>query len=178
MDKVRFNREKQIERRFVRTPTLTTMFPSWKSECPDSMDDHSFNCTNDLTQVQHVQAALSDVLLTHGVRLKVVSALNVALGEWLENIIQHAYFDQAGHAIHVQCTVSPIEIVLRVRDDGRPFDPCAHPQAITSPVQAHQTQVGRGIHLIRNLVDRLSYQRVGGQNILTLAKDYRQRDEF
>ena len=134
--------------------------------------------TNDSAQVENVQRKLEAILQASGVRPKIVMAFNVALGECLENIIQHAYDDGATHPISVQCIVAPAEIVLRVTDDGRPFDPCTHPVMATTPNPGQQILRGRGIHLIRHLVDRLSYERADGKNILTMAKACRLPETF
>lgn len=142
------------------------------------MEGHSFTLTNDPSQVRGVQTGLTTLLQASGVRLKIVTALTVALGECLENIIQYAYGDHATHTITVECVVAPAEIVLRVTDDGRPFDPCTVAAPDTAAAGAQQALTGRGIHLIRHLVDCLSYERAEGQNVLTMAKDCRRDDDF
>jgi len=142
------------------------------------MERDSLILTNDPAQVERVQREVETILQTADVRMKIVWAINVALGEWLENIIQHAYADTATHTIGVQVLIAPGEVVLRVVDDGRPFDPTAFPVIATTPAGAEQTFTSRGIHLIRHLVDRVEYERVGEENVLTMAKRCPLRDEF
>lgn len=133
------------------------------------MDEHEFPITNAPAGLESVQRRLQAVLQDAGIRQKVISALNLALGEWIENIIQHAYADGASHPITVLCRIGPAEIVVRVIDDGRPFNPCAFP-ALDPAAAAQGLHTGRGIHLIRHLMDRVEYERRGDKNVLTLAR--------
>ena len=134
------------------------------------MEDYSLTLSNDSAQVEQVQHGLESYLRGNGVRLRIASALNLALGEWLENIIQHAYGDGTAHTISGQCTIAPAEIVLRVTDNGRPFDPCAYPVLGATPTDAQQAAAGRGIHLIRNLMDRVKHERAEDKNVFTMVK--------
>jgi len=134
------------------------------------MEEYDFDLTNNPAELEDVQRQLQSMLQASGLRFSFVSALNVALGEWLENIIQYAYSDGAVHHIAVHCQVGPAEIVVRVTDDGRPFNACDYPVLDLSAASKQAAQTGRGIHLIRHLVDRMDYQRQGASNVVTLTK--------
>jgi len=57
-----------------------------------------------------------------------------------------------------------------VEDDGKPFDPLqAPPPDLSLPLERRPIG-GLGIHLIRNLMDEVSYARVGGRNVLKMVK--------
>ncbi|MFM1767790.1 MAG: hypothetical protein RJA22_319 [Verrucomicrobiota bacterium] len=134
------------------------------------METHDFPITNDPACVPQVQARLQALLQASEIRPRFISALNLAAGEWLENILQHAYGDQASHAILVQCQITPASIAVQVTDDGRRFNPWAEPAL--DPAQAGQPAVsGRGLHLIRHLVDRVEYQWRDQRNVVRLIKD-------
>ena len=61
-------------------------------------------------------------------------------------------------------------VLLEVEDDGKPFDPLqAPPPDLTLPLEKRPIG-GLGIHLIRNLMDEVTYARVGGRNVLKMAK--------
>jgi len=132
------------------------------------MEEYDFELTNNPAELEDLQRQLQSMLQASGLRFSFVSSLNVALGEWLENVIQYAYSDGASHRIAVHCQVGPAEIVVRVTDDGRPFNPCDYP-ALDAAALKQATQ-GRGIHLIRHLADRMDYQRQGANNVVTLTK--------
>jgi serine/threonine-protein kinase RsbW len=141
------------------------------------MERDCLTLTNDSAQVEPVQRELETILQAADIRMKIVWAINIALGEWIENIIQYAYADDAIHTIGVQVELAPGEVVLRITDDGRPFDPGAFPEMAATPAGTGKTFTSRGIHLIRHLVDRVDYERVGEENVLTLAKRCPIRDE-
>lgn len=134
------------------------------------MEEYHFNLTNNSAELEELQRQLQSVLQATGIRLSIISAINVALGEWLENIIQYAYADGGTHRISVDCRIGAAEIVLQITDDGRPFDPCSYPALELRPVSSQTAQTGRGIHLIRHLVERLEYRRQGTNNVVSLSK--------
>ncbi len=134
------------------------------------MEEYQFSLSNHPAQLEDVQHQLQSTLQASGVRLGVISALNVALGEWIENIIQYAYADTASHPISVTCKIGPAELRLEIRDDGQPFNPCDFPVLDMAAATREAAQVGRGIHLLRHLVDRVDYQRLGANNVVTLSK--------
>lgn len=134
------------------------------------MEDYDFDLASNPAELEGVQRQMQSMLQTSGVRLSIISALNVALGEWLENIIQYAYADGASHRISIQCRVGPADIALRISDDGRPFNPCDYPALDVAVASKQTARAGRGIHLIRHLMDHVNYQRQGANNVLVLTK--------
>jgi anti-sigma regulatory factor (Ser/Thr protein kinase) len=91
------------------------------------------------------------------------------------NVMRHAYPDSAPGPITLQVRVvrhgctNGIELTLE--DQGRPFDPLARP-AVDVVVAAEDRAVGGlGVHLIRQLADRLDYRRdpLRG-NVFTIEK--------
>ena len=133
------------------------------------MEEYNFTLTNDAAQIEPLQKDLEFTLKASGVRLHFIYALNVALGEWLENIIRHAYPGGGAHQIQVRCLVSEEDILLRVTDDGREFDPIRLPDPDASPAGA-DVSAARGLHLIRHLMDAVRHERVNGQNVLVMTK--------
>ena len=100
----------------------------------------------------------------------VVNALNVVLDEAVSNAINHGYDVGVRGEIAVRLRRRPDSVLVEVEDDGRPFDPLqAPPPDLTLPLEQRPVG-GLGIHLIRNLMDEVSYARVGGKNVLKMAK--------
>lgn len=91
----------------------------------------------------------------------------LALEEIVTNIIKYGYDDDGEHEIVLEARVLPEEIVLEVTDDGHEFDPLrAPPPDLDAPLEDRPVG-GLGIHLLRNLAERLAYQRVRGKNVLS-----------
>jgi serine/threonine-protein kinase RsbW/sigma-B regulation protein RsbU (phosphoserine phosphatase) len=100
----------------------------------------------------------------------VVNALNVVLDEAVSNAINHGYAAGARGEIAVRLRREPDGVTVEVVDDGRPFDPLqAPPPDLTLPLEQRPIG-GLGVHLIRNLMDEVSYARIGGRNVLKMAK--------
>jgi sigma-B regulation protein RsbU (phosphoserine phosphatase) len=57
-----------------------------------------------------------------------------------------------------------------ISDRGVPFDPTAKAEADTTLSVEERPIGGLGIHLVRQIMDSVNYEYVGGMNILTLRK--------
>jgi sigma-B regulation protein RsbU (phosphoserine phosphatase) len=101
-----------------------------------------------------------------------VSTLNLALEEWVVNVIQYGYEDDLEHRIVLRLWCDTAEVRVVIEDDGRPFDPTAQAEADTSLPVAERPIGGLGIHFIRKTMDRFSYRREDGHNIVTLTKAF------
>ena len=101
-----------------------------------------------------------------------VYRLNVVLDELASNIILHGR--ECGRpvpriTIRIRCRHP--EVVVEVCDNGRPFDPSsdAPPPLILEAGASSVPVGGLGLHLVRSMVDTLSYRREDGRNRLTLT---------
>jgi anti-anti-sigma factor len=99
-----------------------------------------------------------------------MSPIRVVCDEVLTNIIAHGFQDEAEHEITVNIKMAEKQVVLTISDDGVPFDPLAAPSPDTDRPLQERTVGGLGIHLVRHLVDQMTYERRGGRNVLTLVK--------
>ena len=57
-----------------------------------------------------------------------------------------------------------------ISDSGTPFDPTAKAEVDTTLSAEERGIGGLGIHLIRQIMDTINYERVDGKNVLTLRK--------
>jgi serine/threonine-protein kinase RsbW len=137
------------------------------------MESYTFELSNDGRKIEPLQQQLQEVLVGGGVRLKSVYAINLALGEWLENVIQYAFADAGDHQIRVECSLSASDLTMRVRDNGKAFDPTQFPGEAP---EAGDIFAPRGIGLMRKLMDTVSYQREGTWNVLELRKEISRRE--
>ena len=99
------------------------------------------------------------------------SLFRVALAaeEILTNIVKYAY-PQGGGRVEVACGLEGQSFVMEFRDQGSPFDPLAAGDPPLSQ-DIHERPVGGlGIHLVRQVMDQVSYQRQDQTNLLRVAK--------
>ena len=97
-------------------------------------------------------------------------SLNLVLDEIVTNLIEHAYDDEAEHAIRIRLALSDGELCVEVEDDGRPFDPLAAPPPELASEPRQRRIGGLGLHFVRRSVDALEHRREGGRNLLCLRK--------
>jgi len=84
----------------------------------------------------------------------------------MANVIRHAYKNRYDQTIEFECIVDDQKMEFTLIDQGEPPDPtkiCAGPMDDTA-------LSGRGTHLIRAVMDEVSYQQVSEGNQLRLVK--------
>jgi serine/threonine-protein kinase RsbW len=125
---------------------------------------------NDLAGLTDAAERVDRFGAEHRLPAGVVNALNVVLDEAVSNAIRHGYAPGARGEIAVRLRRAPDRVLLEVEDDGKPFDPLqAPPPDLSLPLERRPIG-GLGVHLIRNLMDEVSYARVAGRNVLKMVK--------
>ncbi len=124
-------------------------------------------------EVGRAVAAVRDFALAAGLAPEGASALALAVDEAVSNIISHAGLAGAEEAIHIDAAADEAGVAVVVADRGAAFNPLAQTVAAPQGGPEERPVGGLGIHLMRNLVDRLDYRREGEWNRLTLRQDYR-----
>jgi serine/threonine-protein kinase RsbW len=90
-----------------------------------------------------------------------------AIEELVTNVVFYAYVGEPG-PVSVTVTKEESAVVICIADQGRPFDPTREPPPDLSVPHPQRRVGGLGIHLVRELVDQMSYRREGQTNCLTL----------
>ncbi|WP_340317582.1 ATP-binding protein [Rhizorhabdus argentea] len=91
----------------------------------------------------------------------------IALDEILSNIAMHG-----GGTMDISLTLADRTIHAAIADDGPAFDPLARPEPDTAASLEDRDIGGLGIHLVREMMDDVSYAHSGGQNRLTFRKTF------
>jgi anti-sigma regulatory factor (Ser/Thr protein kinase) len=95
--------------------------------------------------------------------------VDLAAEEVLTNIIKYAYPEGQG-LVEVACGVEDQSFVMEFRDQGQPFDPLAAEEPELSEDLHLRAVGGLGIHLVRQVMDQVSYHRQDQTNLLRIAK--------
>jgi len=125
---------------------------------------------NDLAGLAQLAERVEGFGTAQNLPASVVNALNVVLDEAVSNAINHGYDAGVRGEIAVRLRRAPGGVLIEVEDDGRPFDPLQAPPPDLTLSLERRPIGGLGIHLIRNLMDEVSYARVGGRNVLKMVK--------
>jgi anti-sigma regulatory factor (Ser/Thr protein kinase) len=109
----------------------------------------------------------------HEIPGRALYSLNLALDELVTNVILYGYEDPTDQQIVVRIEAEPGRLSGVIEDEGREFDPVsAPPPDLTSPLASRELG-GLGIHLVRSLMEEVSYRREGAKNFLTIRKRIR-----
>lgn len=98
------------------------------------------------------------------------NAFDLALVEWVTNVISYAYDDAREHWIAVRFLTSPGQARVEIEDDGRAFNPLTLPPVETNTPLEQRAIGGLGVHMIRQLMDSVEYRRAEDRNILTMTR--------
>jgi anti-sigma regulatory factor (Ser/Thr protein kinase) len=113
-----------------------------------------------------VRATVGELSLVFGLPEESSRGVTLAVDEALANIIRHAYKNRYDQQIELNCQAGNDQIEFTLLDQGEPPDPariCGQPLDDVS-------LSGRGTHLIKKIMDEVTYERVPGGNQLTLIK--------
>jgi anti-anti-sigma factor len=117
---------------------------------------------NETSELQRLNEEVAQFLRPHGVAPRSTYAVNLAIDELVTNVIRYAYVDDDPHTITLTLSIKNEQIIMRIVDDGRPFDPRTGP---TLDLHADERQVGGlGLILVLDMVDLLKYERVKDEN--------------
>ena len=94
--------------------------------------------------------------------------LAVVLTEGLVNAIKHAGGAAPDKEIHVRINFSNKDLLVRIYDNGVGFDLDAVPTPSFTPYGMDDK--GRGIFILRSLMDSVKYTRSDGGNVLEMKK--------
>jgi serine/threonine-protein kinase RsbW len=112
-------------------------------------------------------AFVRDAAISLAVEPGRIPDIELALEEALVNIINHAYKGQRPGQIEVDCIADGKGLItIRVIDWGIPFNVLAAPRPDLTPDLSKREPGGLGIHLMKRLMDNVTYSREGERNIL------------
>jgi anti-sigma regulatory factor (Ser/Thr protein kinase) len=122
---------------------------------------------NDHDEVNNLLKVVNVFLEPRHFSANMITAINLVIEESLINTIQHGYDDEQEHLITLKVTLNPDEVVLRFEDDAKEFNPLATPRMEKSETFLDSAK-GLGIHLVRNMMNAMSYSRENDKNILEI----------
>ena len=118
-----------------------------------------------------VTAFLEEHLEEADCPLKAQMQISVAAEEIYVNIAHYAYAPETGMAtIQLELEEDPSSVTLRFLDSGVPFDPLQKPDPDVSLPAEDRKIGGLGIFMTKKVMDEVSYERIGGKNVLKLKK--------
>ena len=124
----------------------------------------------DLGAVARVNAALAEFADAHAVPASIRRSMNVVLDELLTNTLSYGFSGRESGEVTIDVELCTDRLSVTLTDDGKPFDPFGMDAPDTAPSVEERQIGGLGIHLVRRMMDEVSYHRRTDRNVVTLAK--------
>jgi serine/threonine-protein kinase RsbW len=99
-----------------------------------------------------------------------VRAFELALEEIFINIVMHGSQPGTATCVELSLALANNGLTMTVEDDGPQFDPLSLPPPALAASLAERPVGGLGVFLVRQMMDAVSYQRVGKRNRLSMTK--------
>ena len=125
---------------------------------------------NDLAELTRVAESVDDFCANQAIPAACAFKLNIALEELLTNTISYGYADTGRHEIAVDIAREGETLVAEISDDARQYDPLqAPPPDLDSAIEDRRIG-GLGVHLVKTMMDNVTYAYRDGRNHVTLRK--------
>jgi anti-sigma regulatory factor (Ser/Thr protein kinase) len=130
----------------------------------------SFRIINSLSQLNILRQNLEEIGNDIALDKKCVFEINLIMEEIITNIITHGYTDRDEHWIDIDLWEENSMLVIRIEDDGIPFDPIVSEKPdLKCPLEERKVG-GLGVHLVKQMACDVAYERCGEKNVLILKK--------
>lgn len=126
----------------------------------------------ELTVVSHprwlrlIRQAVLEYARESGFNARDGNAITLAVGEAVGNVIKHAYRGRTDQTFSLSCRTRGGFLEIEIRDGGSPFDPSGAPDLRPDELRAG----GRGLYLIKTIMDEIEYGRDGEENVVSMRK--------
>ena len=101
--------------------------------------------------------------------------INICLDELFTNIVSYGFDDDLEHIIIFTLSGDNDLVVINIEDNGIPFNPLGKIDP-DFPDNVESADIGGlGIHIIKKLMDNVSYERKQGQNKLSMRKNIQEK---
>ena len=125
---------------------------------------------NDVQQIELLAEYIDSIAEAAGIDPSLAMSLNLALEEAVTNVIMYAYTEGTDGTVDIITEANDGLLTFIIKDSGKAFDPTQKEDADVT-LSAEERQIGGlGIFLVKQIMDTVNYQRIDGQNILTLTK--------
>jgi serine/threonine-protein kinase RsbW len=132
----------------------------------------TLHISSNLTNLSEVRRFIQQTAVALTNDIEAIGDLVLAVDEAITNIIVHGYQNGSGE-IEVCLSVAKNALTIGLNDRAPAYDPTDLPIPDTKAPLGMRKPGGMGVHMIRNLVDEVSYERTpDGWNKFILTKYY------
>jgi len=153
---------------------LALQYKDKAEEIPDSMQHVTLILANQLSELDKLVVQVESLGERWHIPLKSIMEINLVLEELFANIVFYAYEDQSGHTITFDFEMIGVsQLTIRITDDGKSFNllEAKVRDEFDKPLEERHIG-GLGIHFVKEMMDKVEYQRVNENNVVTLIKNF------
>jgi serine/threonine-protein kinase RsbW len=122
---------------------------------------------NDSSLLKEISNKLISDLEKKGVDEHVIFDIHVSFEEALRNAMMHGNKLDPSKKVSVETDVTDVRVAISVEDEGEGFDPDKLPDPTSEENILKES--GRGVYLIKHLMDEVSYEN-GGRKVVMVKK--------
>ena len=155
----------------VQSDDLTMLAIKYTKQKLTERLQQSITLTNDLNSLPKLNEFVNGIAEKLSIDPSQEMKMNLALEEAVVNVIDYAYPEGTQGDINIEAKANDLRLKFIITDKGTPFDPTAQKEMDTTLSAEERPIGGLGIHLVRQIMDSINYERVDDTNVLTLRKN-------
>ncbi len=153
---------------------ITVLALQFMGEPSEEVIDHlDITIQNRLDDIAVVASKFESFFKRHGIPAESSRQIKIACDEIINNAISYGYTDAEAHEIEISMVLTLGRIKVVVSDDAKPFNPFSLAEADTESSITERAVGGLGIHLVRNMMNKVAYYRKDGRNIVAMIKHFK-----
>ena len=125
---------------------------------------------NKISELEKVAQFVEEIGEELGLSMELQMNLNLVMEEMVTNVIFYAYPQDEEADIELLAKSDGKELTFVLSDQGKEFDPTAKEDADLDVNPAERELGGMGIFIVKNIMNKVTYKRLEGKNLLTMTK--------
>jgi serine/threonine-protein kinase RsbW len=125
---------------------------------------------NQVGELERVNQFIEEIGEELGLDMELLMNLNLVMEEMVSNVIFYAYPEGKTADIELVAESNGKELTFMLSDQGKEFDPTAKEDKDMTLNPAERELGGMGIFIVKNIMNKVTYQRLDGKNLLTMTK--------
>ena len=149
---------------------LTMMAIQYIRQKGDVLMRKSLVLLNDTKEVPKLANFVDEVCEAVGLSPEDTSQVKLAIEEAVVNVMNYAYPPGTRGDLTIEAASNDVRLKFTIIDCGKPFDPTVQDEVDTTLPAEERRIGGLGIHIVRQMMDSINYERMDNLNVLTLRK--------